>query len=392
MMIRKSGFRFSDQIMLNQKPCPAMPRTSPSALRSTILALFVAAAPLALLTPVHAQQDSEDPEMRIEQLEARLRQLTGQNEELQYRNHQLEEQIRQLQAGQGGRTSVATAPQSQPAYPSQPTYQPPGPQAAPPYPQGQVQQQPQPQPVEQARIQTAPPAGRPRGDAFDPAANPNAPGAPRPLGSIVGQPPAPLAPQSAPDVGAPGGRGAGEPLDLANTNAPRGTAAGQPASQAYPQQQGYPQQGYPQGTASRPAPAGPQVATLPPTNSPRDEFDLGYGYVERKDYALADQTLRAFLQKYPSDRLAPEAHYWLGESLYQRQRYRDAAESFLTVTTKFDSSVKAPDALLRLGQSLAALKEKEAACAAFGEVTRKFPKASAAVKQSVDREQKRVHC
>jgi tol-pal system protein YbgF len=98
------------------------------------------------------------------------------------------------------------------------------------------------------------------------------------------------------------------------------------------------------------------------------------------------------LQKYPSDRLAPEAHYWLGESLYQRQRYRDAAESFLTVTTKFDSSVKAPDALLRLGQSLAALKEKEAACAAFGEVTRKYPKASAAVKQSVDREQKRVHC
>jgi TolA-binding protein len=48
--------------------------------------------------------------------------------------------------------------------------------------------------------------------------------------------------------------------------------------------------------------------------------------------------------------------------------------------------------LLRLGQSLAALKEKEAACAAFGEVVRKYPKASAAVKQGVDREQKRVHC
>ncbi len=88
----------------------------------------------------------------------------------------------------------------------------------------------------------------------------------------------------------------------------------------------------------------------------------------------------------------PEANYWLGESLYQRQRYRDAAESFLTITTKFERSTKAPDALLRLGQSLAALKEKEAACAAFGEVTRKYPKASAAVKQGVDREQKRVHC
>ena len=62
------------------------------------------------------------------------------------------------------------------------------------------------------------------------------------------------------------------------------------------------------------------------------------------------------------------------------------------MTTKFDKSGKAPDSLLRLGQSLAALKEKEAACAAFGEVTRKYPRASAGVKQGVDREQKRVKC
>src|SRR5215467_5426003 len=98
-----------------------MPRTSPSVLRSLALALVVAAAPLVLPTPLYAQQDSEDPEMRIEQLEARLRQLTGQNEELQYRNRQLEEQLRQLQGGpggQGGRASVATAPQNQPGYPS----------------------------------------------------------------------------------------------------------------------------------------------------------------------------------------------------------------------------------------------------------------------------------
>ena len=53
---------------------------------------------------------------------------------------------------------------------------------------------------------------------------------------------------------------------------------------------------------------------------------------------------------------------------------------------------EAPDALLRLGQSLAALGEKEAACASLGEVTRKFPRASTSLKQSVEREQKRVRC
>ena len=98
--------------------------------------------------------------------------------------------------------------------------------------------------------------------------------------------------------------------------------------------------------------------------------------MQRKDYALAEETMRNFAQKYPTDALTGDAQYWLGESLFQRQKYREAAEAFLGVTTKYDTSAKAPDALLRLGQSLAALKEKEAACAALGEVTRKYPRAS----------------
>ena len=112
----------------------------------------------------------------------------------------------------------------------------------------------------------------------------------------------------------------------------------------------------------------------------------------RKDYALAEESFRAFLKKHPSDRLAADAHYWLGEALFQRQRYRDAAESFLTVSTKYETAGKAPDALLRLGQSLAALNEKEAACATLGEIGRKYPRASVTVKQGVEREQKREHC
>jgi tol-pal system protein YbgF len=135
-----------------------------------------------------------------------------------------------------------------------------------------------------------------------------------------------------------------------------------------------------------------QLATLPPTALPQDEYDMAYGYVLRKDYALAEQAFRDFLKRYPNDRLVPDAQYWLGESLFQRQRYRDAAESFLAVTTKFDKSGRAPDSLLRLGQSLAALNQKEAACATLAEVDRKFPRASASVKRGVTQEQKRAHC
>jgi tol-pal system protein YbgF len=326
--------------------------------RAAVMTAMLVLCSQSLSSRAFAQSDDADPEMRIQQLENQLRQLTGQNEELQYRNRQLEDRLKLLQGGAqvapGGQPpvaqpNVAAAPPMQPAY-RQPQAQP-----------GYDQQIAAPAPIIQDQQGVAP--GRRRGDAFDPGQNPNAPGAPRALGG------GPI-PAEAP-VGAPGGRGAGEPLDLSNTAGGPGPAGAAPPRTAN-------------------APGG--LTTLPPSATSRDEFDLGIGYMQRKDYALAEETMRNFAQKYPSDPLVADSQYWLGESFFQRQQYRDSAEAFLAVTTKFDKSAKAPDALLRLGQSLAALKEKEAACAALGEVMRKYPRASAGVKAAVDREQKRVKC
>jgi tol-pal system protein YbgF len=323
---------------------------------------------LALGSQAFAQSEDTDPEMRIQQLENQLRQLTGQNEELQYRNRQLEERLRSLQGGAqaapGGQPAVAQPNiAAVPPMQSNPAYRPP-PQAQPGY-------EPQiaaPAPIVQEPQGAGAAPGRRRGDAFDPSQSPNAPGVPQALGG--GQLPLP----AGTPVGAPGGRGAGDPLDLANTGGARNPPGALPPPPA------------------RNPGASAALTTLPPSATPRDEFDLGIGYMQRKDYALAEETMRNFVQKYPSDPLVADSQYWLGESFFQRQQYRDAAEAFLGVTTKFDKSAKAPDALLRLGQSLAALKEKEAACAALGEVTRKYPRASSGVKQAVDREQKRVKC
>ena len=314
---------------------------------------------LALGSQALAQSGDPDPEIRIQQLENQLRQLTGQNEELQYRNRQLEDRLRMLQGGAQSAPQPGTAA-APPAQPGPPPRQPPQP--------GYNPQIAAPAPIAQEPQGVPPAPGRRRGDAFDPSQTPNAPGAPQALGG--GQLPIPA---EAP-IGAPGGRGAGEPLDLANTGGPRN-----------------PQGAPPPQSPRNPNPGG-GLTTLPPSATPRDEFDLGIGYMQRKDYALAEETMRNFAQKYPNDPLMADSQYWLGESFFQRQLYRDAAESFLAVTTKFDKSTKAPDALLRLGQSLAALKEKEAACAALGEVNRKYPRASAGVKAAVDREQKRVKC
>ena len=335
-----------------------------------------------LSSPAAAQSDDADLEMRIQRLENQLRQLTGQNEELQYRNRQLEERLRQLQ---GGAPATGVAPAAaQPNVaggvpPAQvaPTYGQPQPQGgyAPP-PQGgyaQPQSPYQPQIASPAPIMQEPPAGgaRRRGDAFDPSQNPNAPGAPQALGGGRLSIPADTS------VGPPGGRAPGEPLDLSGV--PRN-----------------PQAAATQGGLPPPPPINPNgtggLVTAPPSSTSRDEYDLGIGYMQRKDYALAEQTMRNFAQKFPSDPLVGDSQYWLGESYFQRQQYRDSAEVFLNVTSKYGRTAKAPDALLRLGQSLAALKEKEAACAAYGEVTRKYPRASAGVKAAVDREQKKEKC
>jgi tol-pal system protein YbgF len=220
---------------------------------------------------------------------------------------------------------------------------------------------------------------------FDPDHNPAAPGAPRSLGSaptFVGSPPLDRDPQEG-SIGAPGGRAAGAPLNLSTLSSPAANEAALPAASG-------PLPGPP---PRNPNATGPALASVSPSGgTPREEYDRGYGYVLRKDYALAEEVFRNFLQRYPSDRLAPDAHYWLGEAMFQRQRYRDAAESFLTVSTKYDTSGKAPDSLLRLGQSLAALGEREAGCAALAEIGRKYPRASVGVKQGVEREQKRVRC
>src|SRR4051812_25433186 len=166
-----------------------------------------------------AQTSDSDLMLRLDRLETQIRQLTGVIEQLQFRNQQLEGQLRRLQEDTDYRFQESnTKGAARPALQSRP-------------------QNPPPQPSAPA---TTGAPGR-RGDAFDPTQNPNAPGAPHTLGAInPAGAPAPMSPQlSSPlspsmgadagdePIGAPGGRGAGAPLDLA-TMGPPGSAPGQP--------------------------------------------------------------------------------------------------------------------------------------------------------------------
>jgi tol-pal system protein YbgF len=319
--------------------------------------------------PEPAEGPSTDQVLKIEHLEAQIRQLTGTVEQLQYRNQQLENQLRA--SGRPVAQPAPPPPVTRPAMQGSAIQAAPLPNTAAPLPAIEA-------PPPAAAMPPPAAAGR-RSDVFDPSQNPNAPGVPRPLGSIQNEPP-PLV-TADPPLGAPGGRRAGGPLDLS-------TMSGAPIAHG--------------GASDGPLPPPPSrnlsgtgaavASVAPPSESPKDTYDLGYGYMLRKDYALAEDTFQAFLKKYPTDRRAADAEFWLGESLFQRQRNDAAAQAFLAVSTKHGQHAKAPEALLRLAQSLAAMKQKEMSCATLAEVTRKYPKAPATVKQGVEREQKRVRC
>jgi TolA-binding protein len=137
-----------------------------------------------------AQGDPGDLTVRLDRMENVLRQLTGTIENLQYRSQQLEMQLKRMQDDTEYRFqqlgSKGSAPPPAQAVPVNPGNAPGGPPANP---------------------------GR-RSDVFDPSQRPNAPGAPRVLGNQA----AIAVPEQGRDsepVGAPGGRAAGAPLDLA---------------------------------------------------------------------------------------------------------------------------------------------------------------------------------
>ncbi len=360
-------------------------------------ALIATAAVPALAggAPIVLAQDDPDPApdapsaaallVRVDRLENKLRTLTGQIEQLQFQNKRLEDALRKTQQDVDFRfqdlNRAPVAPGGKPplqrrgdlgdaspdaladAAPDAPAAEPPTPAAAPP----------------------AAPEAKPqrRGDAFDPATDPGAPGAPRPLGAgpPVASPPLRSSMPPAAAAAPSGSRTAALPSPADQPRAPLDLTHGANAAAA------------PVPPPADAAPAAPPsgVASLTP-GSTRGEYEADYGLYKGAQYEAAVAGFNDFLGKYPRDRLVPDATYFLGESYARLGRHREAAEQFLKLSTDFTKSNRAPDALLRLGMALNALGAGAQACATYQEVDRKYPAAGPDLRAAVDRELKRAHC
>ena len=149
----------------------------------------------------------------------------------------------------------------------------------------------------------------------------------------------------------------------------------------------------PPSATPAPSPASAPAA-LPPTaasaGTPKELYEVAYGYMLQQDYGSAEVVFEEFLRRYPSDRLSGDAQYWLGESLYVQRRYRPAGQAFLRVVEKHPQSGKVPNSILKLAQSLDQLGQKD--CALFEELETRHPNAPNDVKSRARALKQRVGC
>ena len=138
--------------------------------------------------------------------------------------------------------------------------------------------------------------------------------------------------------------------------------------------------------------AAPATSALP-RGTPKQQYDYAHTLIVKdQNFEKAARVLNAFIQAYPENPLAANAHYWLGRTYFVRENFKQAAFTFAEGFQKYPNSDKAPANLLNLGMSLSRMKQTKEACTAFSRLLKNFPKASAGIKRRVQRERRRLRC
>jgi tol-pal system protein YbgF len=272
-----------------------------------------------------------DTELRLDRLEAEMRDLTGRVENTANGVEQLRRRLEQINSD----IDVRFQGQGQPA-------------AALPRSTG-------PSAVASAAAGTL----SPRGAA--PMAGPTAsspPAAPLPPGTLVSPPYTPTGPGTLTPPGSP-------PRPAQAALEPAGTGSG----------------------GIRPPPSG-----ILPGGSTSDQYNFAFGLLKQADYSAAEEALRSFIRQHPDDALAGSAQYWLGETHYARGHYAEAAITFAEGYKRYPKGPKAADDLLKLGMSLARANQKQNACITLAQLDRDFPNPGNAIKERAKDEKKKLGC
>lgn len=108
------------------------------------------------------------------------------------------------------------------------------------------------------------------------------------------------------------------------------------------------------------------------------EYEAAFTLLKNGRYAKAVDAFRAFLQKHPDSRYAPNAQYWIGEAHYVSEDFTTALQDFQAVVKNYPSSNKVPDALLKIGYIHYQQKDWKQARSALQKVVSQYGNSGAA--------------
>lgn len=148
----------------------------------------------------------------------------------------------------------------------------------------------------------------------------------------------------------------------------------------------------PASTNPSTASAGQAPGRILPEGDSATRYKHAFSFLMRHDYDTAEKAFREFVDGHGEDPLAGNAMYWLGETYYVREMFAKSAVTFAEGYEKYPASPKTADNLLKLGFSLARLKRTEDACVALAQLSDEFPNASATIKRQSLNESKRIGC
>ena len=124
------------------------------------------------------------------------------------------------------------------------------------------------------------------------------------------------------------------------------------------------------------------VAFVPPEDragGPVEMFNAAVTQFNNRSTNTARRAFQQFLRDYPSDALAPDAHYSLADILVQENRLEEAVPAFLEIPRLFPTAKRVPEALYRVGVTYIALKQLDDARVYLERVVNSYPGTDAAL-------------
>ncbi|MCP5103627.1 MAG: tol-pal system protein YbgF [bacterium] len=107
--------------------------------------------------------------------------------------------------------------------------------------------------------------------------------------------------------------------------------------------------------------------------SPESIYYTAYSDYIKKNYDLAVEGFKQFIDLYPTNGLADNSLYWIGECYYAQKKYQDAVDVFSQLRNKYEDGDKVPDAILKEGFALIEMGKRTDGIDVLKELVSKFP-------------------